>query len=129
NRYSEIVDVFATSFAILLDEKAIAKVFKGDNLIVLNGVTNKEITYTDYEYDEDYNYTEVERTKTEAVPDFLWMFSSDDVSIFEKIVKIGLREEGLIDHDGIYEFKVSSRETIRSEEHTSELQSRENLVC
>ncbi|MGN0019158.1 MAG: hypothetical protein ACI35Z_00085 [Sphingobacterium hotanense] len=113
NRYSEIVDVFATSFEILLDEKAIAKVFKGDNLIVLNGVTNKEITYTDYEYDEDYNYTEVERTKTEAVPDFLWMFSSDDVSIFEKIVKIGLREEGLIDHDGIYEFKVSSRETIK----------------
>jgi len=113
NRYSEIVDVFATSFEILVDEKAIAKVFKGDNLIVLNGVTNKEITYTDYEYDEDYNYTEVERTKTEAVPDFLWMFSSDDVSIFEKIIKIGLREEGLIDHDGIYEFKVGSRETIK----------------
>lgn len=113
NRYGEIIDVFATSFDILLDEAAIAKVFKGDNLIVLNGVTKKEVTYTDYEYDEDYNYTEVERTKTENIPDFLWMFSSDDVRIFEKLIKIGIREEGLVDHGGIYELKTGSREVIK----------------
>lgn len=113
NRYAEIIDVFATSFDILLDEAAIAKVFKGDNLIVLNGVTKKEVTYTDYEYDEDYNYTEVERTKTENIPDFLWMFSSDDVRIFEKLIKIGIREEGLVDHGGIYELKTGSREVIK----------------
>src|SRR5690606_13032401 len=57
-RYSKAISLGATLFDVLLDEKAIAKVFKGDNLFVLNGVTKVEVNYTDYEYDEDYNYTE-----------------------------------------------------------------------
>lgn len=104
-RYSKAISLGATLFDVLLDEKAIAKVFKGDNLFVLNGVTKVEVNYTDYEYDEDYNYTEVEKTKTETVPQFLWMFSSDDTRIFDKLSEIGVEEEELINHDGIFEVK------------------------
>ncbi|MBL1408390.1 hypothetical protein [Sphingobacterium faecale] len=104
-RYSNMVSLGAMLFDIALDQKAIAKVIKGDNLFVLNGVTKVDVTYTDYEYDDDYNYTEVEKTKTETIPQFLWMFSSDDTRIFEKIIQIGVQENELVDHDGIYEVK------------------------
>src|SRR5690606_27181134 len=90
-RYSNAISLAATLFDVVLDEKAIGKVFKGDNLFVLNGVTKVDVTYTDYEYDDDYNYTEVEKTKTETIPQFLWMFSSDDTRIFDKLIQIGLQ--------------------------------------
>ena len=104
-RYSNMISLGAMLFDIALDQKAIAKVIKGDNLFVLNGVTKVDVTYTDYEYDDDYNYKEVEKTKTETIPQFLWMFSSDDTRIFEKIIQIGVQENELVDHDGIYEVK------------------------
>ena len=112
NRYTEIIDLFSNIFDVMLDEKAIAKVFKGDNLIVINGVTQKEITYTDYEYDADYNYKEVEKTKMESIPEFLWMFSSEDTRIFERLIKVAVREKGMIDKDGIYEVDTRKSDGI-----------------
>lgn len=111
-RYSNMISLGTMLFDIALDQKAIAKVIKGDNLFVLNGVTKVDVTYTDYEYDDDYNYTEVEKTKTETIPQFLWMFSSDDTRIFEKIIQIGVQENELVDHDGIYEVKESKSSGI-----------------
>lgn len=111
-RYSNFISLGATLFDIVLDQKAIAKVIKGDNLFVLNGVTKVDVTYTDYEYDDDYNYTEVEKTKTETIPQFLWMFSSDDTRIFEKIIQIGIQENELLDLDGIYQVKQSNNSGI-----------------
>ncbi|MCL8000752.1 hypothetical protein M8994_21420, partial [Brucella sp. 21LCYQ03] len=101
-RYDKDVDMASLFFDIFLDEKAIGKVFKGDNLLVLHGVTPVEVSYTDYVYDEDYNYQEVEKTKTEQLPDFVWMFSSDDTRIFEKMIQAGLAESKLQDLNGVY---------------------------
>lgn len=112
NRYTEIIDLFSNIFDVMLDEKAIAKVFKGDNLIVINGVTQKEITYTDYEYDADYNYKEIEKTKMESIPEFLWMFSSEDTRIFERLIKVAVREKGMIDNGGIYEVDTRKSDGI-----------------
>lgn len=101
-RYDKYVDLTALFFDVILDEKAIGKVFKGDNLLVLHGVTPVEVSYTDYVYDEDYNYQEVEKTKTEQLPDFLWMFSSDDTRIFERLLEAGQSELKVENHDGVY---------------------------
>ena len=89
-----------------------AKVFKGDNLFVLNGISQKEVKYIDYEYDDDYNYKEVEKTKMEKIPDYIWMFSSDDTRVFEKILAVLISENGIIDHDGIYEVKSTKVDEI-----------------
>ena len=102
-KVSQIIDLFITAFDVVVDEKAVAKVFKGDNLFVLNGVSQKEVKYIDYEYDDDYNYKEIEKTKMEKIPDYLWMFSSDDTRVFEKILAILITENRVVDHDGIYE--------------------------
>ncbi|MCI0922067.1 hypothetical protein [Sphingobacterium rhinopitheci] len=101
--YNDFVDLGASIFEVLLDEKAIGKVYKGDNLLVLNGLTKSEVEYTDYEYDEDYNYTEVVKTKMETIPQFMWMFSSDDTRIFDRMIQVGLNREYLEEvYSGLY---------------------------
>ncbi len=106
DKIGNIVDLGSTLFDVLLDEKAIAKVIKGDNLLVLNGITRKEVTYTDYEYDDDFNATEVEKTRMETIPQFLWMFSSEDQRIFEKLIKLGINTGDVLEDAGIFEIKV-----------------------
>ncbi|MFD2744144.1 MULTISPECIES: hypothetical protein [Sphingobacterium] len=106
-KYDKYVDIVALFFDIILDEKAIAKVFKGDNLLVLHGITPVEVSYTDYVYDEDYNYEEVEKTKIEQAPDFLWMFSSDDTRIFENLLEAGESELKVDNVDGVYNLPQS----------------------
>jgi hypothetical protein len=53
---------------IAIDEKALAGVLKGDVLVALTDVAEKEVKYIDYEYDEDYNMTKVEKTRKQTVP-------------------------------------------------------------
>jgi len=112
-RYKEIFSLASTMLDVMLDEKAIAKVFKGDNLLVLNGVSAVDVTYTDYEYDDSYNYTEVEKTRQETIPQFLWMFSSDDTRIFQQLIQIGIRENKVEDEQGIYKIKESTRAGVQ----------------
>ncbi|MFD2598882.1 hypothetical protein ACFSQ3_07940 [Sphingobacterium corticis] len=112
-RYDKFVDVAAVFFDVLLDEKAIAKVFKGDNLMVMYGVTPTKVTYTDYEYDDDYNYKEVEKEKTEQIPDFIWMFSSEDMRIFDKMIQIGVQESKVEDLGGIYALEKGYRSGLQ----------------
>ena len=101
--YSDVISLSGTMLATFMDEKAIAKVYKGDNLLIVNGVTNTEVQYTDYEYDDNYDYIEIQKTKTEVIPQFLWMFSSEDTKIFNKMISVGLNHNVLKDvENGIY---------------------------
>jgi len=117
NRYKDLLgsrvgsfyEVGSVLFDVLLDEEAIAKVFKGDNLFVLNGLTQKEVTYVDYDYDEDYNATEVERKKMETVPSFLYMFGSDDQRLFQRLLQLGISQEEVSEHNGVYTIKTDGK--------------------
>lgn len=102
SKVNQMIDLYATLFDVIIDEQAIGKVFKGDNLLVLNGVTQKEVEYIDYEYDEDYNATEVTKTKKATIPDYLWAFSSDDTRVFEKLLKFAETQTAARLDDGIY---------------------------
>lgn len=84
--YEEEFRLGADIVSLLLDEEAVAKTIKGDALFVLNGIHQKDVKYTDYEYDDDYNVTEVEKTKKETVPDFLLMFSSDNEALYHRLL-------------------------------------------
>src|SRR5690606_41739824 len=57
---------------------------------------------------------------------FVWIGtakSQTDESIYDKKIRIGFKQEKL------FNALLALEEQSRSEEHTSELQSRENLVC
>jgi len=93
-------------FSVLIDEEAVAEIVRGDMLFVLTDLEEKEVTYTTYEYDENYESKEVTKTKTEAVPSFMFMFSSTEKELFHKIMNIGIREGDVTFENGIYEVKV-----------------------
>lgn len=90
--YADEIDIGVEILSLLLDEAAIAKTVKGDALFVLNGVTQHETAYTSYDYDEDYNLIEVEKTKTETIPDFLFMFSSDNPDLYQRLMDYTVRK-------------------------------------
>jgi hypothetical protein len=100
--YNDEIGIGAELFSLLLDEKAVAKVVKGDAVLLLSDVGPKEYTYTTYDYNDDYERSEIKKTKTETLPDFLFMLSSDDTRIFERMLNYGVKKEKIVLKNGIY---------------------------
>src|SRR5690606_20283875 len=97
---AELLSIVATALEIALDEKSIAKLMKGDQVFFLNDLHKVSKEYTTYEYDEDYNYEEVVKTKEEFQPNFLWMFTSEDQRIFKKTLDFAVkRQKASVDND------------------------------
>lgn len=101
-RYEKEIDLGSSIFSLLLDEKAIGKAIKGDGIFALTAIKEQEVKYTTYEYDEDYNSVEVEKTKKESIPAFLAMFSSTDMNLFKKALALGVARAKLTENEGIY---------------------------
>ncbi|KAG1647941.1 hypothetical protein GQR58_030216 [Nymphon striatum] len=90
NTISNSVSLASNLVSILLDEEAAATIVRGDMLLALTDLREQTVTYTDYEYDEDYNYKEIEKTKTETIPDFIFMFTSEQEKLFKNLMRIGI---------------------------------------
>ncbi|WP_316803803.1 hypothetical protein [Pedobacter nototheniae] len=104
-KMDEEIELGTDLFSLLLDEEAVSKVVKGDALFVINGLNTKDVNYTSYDYDDDYNRTEVQKTKKETLPDFLFMFSSEDTKLFQKLIKYGINKNYVVPEQGIYKLK------------------------
>ena len=104
NKYKQEMSLSADFLSLLLDEEAVAEVIKGDALLLLNDVSRKTVTYTTYDYDDNYERKEVEKTKTETQPDFLLMLSSDDTRLIRKLLRYGIDKEQVNYNNGIYSF-------------------------
>lgn len=105
-RYGEEARLAIDVFELFLDEEAVAKVFPGDMLFLLSGISEKEMTYTSYEYDDNYEYTEVEKTRTETVPDFLFMISTKDSRFLKKLIDYGVKKDQVVFENGIFSVKI-----------------------
>lgn len=105
NMYSDAVSIGADLFATLIDEEGVAEIMRGDALLALTDLSERTVTYTDYEYDEDYNRKEIEKSKTETVPDFILMLTSQQQKLYSRLVRIGLKEGELEAMNGIYKIK------------------------
>ena len=105
-RYSDEYSVAAEFFSFLIDEEAIAKMVKGDMMVLFDGVFQQETTYTDYTYNDDFEQTAVEKTKKETLPRFLMMISSEENSLAKKLVKYGMNKSVVKQVDGFYEIEV-----------------------
>lgn len=104
--YGEEASLIVDIFELLIDEEAIAKVIPGDMVFLLSGISKKEMTYTSYEYDEDYQYTEVEKTREETVPDFLFMMSTEDAKFINKIIDYGLKKNALTYDNKLFSMRM-----------------------
>lgn len=104
--YGEEASLIVDIFELLIDEEAIAKVIPGDMVFLLSGISKKEMTYTSYEYDEDYEYTEVEKTREETVPDFLFMMSTEDAMFINKIIDYGLKKNAVTYDNKLFSMRM-----------------------
>jgi len=92
-------------FSTIVDEEAVSKVIKGDLLFVLTDLSTKEVTYTDYIYDENFNATPVEKTRMQQMPEFLLLLTSDDDRIVKKLLNYAMSYEQCTLANGIYKFE------------------------
>ena len=97
----------AEFISILLDAEEIGELVNGDLMMVVSDVVEKEVKYMSYEYDDDFNATKVEKTRTEPMPEFLMMMSTDKLSFFRKAMRLGAKH-GLINlvSNGLYKLET-----------------------
>jgi hypothetical protein len=107
--YGEEIDLGGDLLSLMLDEKAIAKVVKGDALILMTNLSSRETTYQTYVYDENYQRKDTMQTKTETLPDILAMFSSDDTRLIEKLLKYGINKHKIHLENNIYSLYRSTK--------------------
>lgn len=105
--YTDELSMATDLFSLLLDEEAVSKVLKGDALFVFNGLTQKEVTYKTNEYNEEnFETKEVTKTKKESIPDFLFMTSTEDTRLIDKLIAYGVKKEIVKDHQSYYELTI-----------------------
>ncbi|WP_080777501.1 hypothetical protein [Chryseobacterium phocaeense] len=86
--YKKEMELMMETMKIVLDEDAITKVAPGNGIFVLNELKSKQVEYTDYEYDEDYNEKEVKKTKDVAVPNFTFAFSTENEGYWNRVFNV-----------------------------------------
>ncbi|MBC8985153.1 hypothetical protein H9X96_05125 [Pedobacter sp. N36a] len=105
--YADEIGMATDLFSLLLDEEAIGKVIKGDGIFIFNGLSQKEVSYKSYDYNEDnFETTEVMKTKKETLPDFLMMISTEDTRLIDKLIAYGVKKELVKNNNSYYEISI-----------------------
>ncbi len=110
-KYEDLVSLAGTAIDIAFDEKALAKVMRGDHVLFINDLKKVQTSYIDYEYDEDYNYKQVTKTKEEEIPNFLWMFTAEDQRIYKKLLAFAVKEQVATEVEGLYRLAEKEKST------------------
>lgn len=67
----------------------------------------KEVSYKSYDYNEEnFETTEVMKTKKETLPDFLMMISTEDTRLMDKLIAYGVKKELLKNNNSYYEISI-----------------------
>lgn len=105
-KFKEETAVSAELLSLILDEKAIGELITGNALLILNDLGEKEVTYTTYEYDDEYNETEVEKTKKEMSPDFTFMIGSENEEFLYKVIDLGVKHSAFEKNANYYKLNM-----------------------
>lgn len=91
NEYGEAVNLYVDFLQILIDEKGVADLLPGNYMFVLHDMKSRKITYTDYEYDKEYNRKEVKKTKNELSPNFTFVMETRKENFMQRIIDLPLK--------------------------------------
>ena len=108
--YKEEMELGTDLFSLLLDEEAIGELMTGDILITLNDISEKEVTYTTYEYDEDYKKSTTTLTKKEVLPDFTIMVGSKKGKLLNKAAGLAIKYQLFENRAGYYRVNAPKNE-------------------
>lgn len=91
----EALDLGLDLLSIILDAEEIGELIHGDMMFVISDLVEKEVKYTSYEYDDDFFAVEVEKTKMEPSPEFLFMMSTEKLDFFKKAMLYGKKHKNV----------------------------------
>ncbi|WP_157821862.1 hypothetical protein [Tenacibaculum sp. Bg11-29] len=103
-KFKEEIDIVGDLLSLVLDEKAIAELFTGDALFVLNDFSEQDVSYTSYKYDDDYKRKAIVKTKKILVPDFTLMIGSEKKELLNKMFRLGKKHKAVSEFNGVFEF-------------------------
>ncbi|MBT4774482.1 MAG: hypothetical protein HON99_02070 [Crocinitomicaceae bacterium] len=101
-RYGEVVSSGMDIYNILLDEDEVFDFIKGDALFAVTNIKQFDVTYTSYEYDDDFNEHEITKTKQELLPEYVFLASIGNEKLRGKIIELLEKSELLIQKEGYY---------------------------
>lgn len=81
---TDVLDIVGT----IIDEDALYDVFEGDVVVMSNGSVVEEREVTSFEYDEEYNYTEVTKMDSTTIPLLTIMLSTKDETFWKKLISL-----------------------------------------
>ncbi len=109
-KYKDEALLGADLFNLFLDEDAVGKLLKGDGIFVFSGLSQKEVTYKTYDFDDNYKSIEIEKKKKEMLPDFLFMASTEDAATWQKLINYGIKKDVITSVNGYYKFNIRNNE-------------------
>lgn len=108
--YRDEYSIVGDLVTLVLDEEAISKAITGDAVFILNNISQKEVEYYSYDYDENYNYERVLKTRIRTVPDFLFIMGSEEEDLIRRAFNLGLKRDVLKAVAGGFEIMGVARE-------------------
>tara|TARA_R110000850_G_scaffold201744_1_gene327647 strand:- start:95699 stop:97528 length:1830 start_codon:yes stop_codon:yes gene_type:complete len=99
------IDIVMDLMTTIVDEEATATLLDGDFAMFFHGMEKFNYTYKSVEYDDDYEEIEVEKTIVKTKPVFSFILTSTHPKMSEKLIKLGLRKEVIVQENGNYKVK------------------------
>jgi hypothetical protein len=97
----EIAEAGLDVLGILIDDEALYNLFTGDAVLAVTGVGEFTETVITYEYDENFNATEVEREITDYFPEFTLMAAYGNEDHIDRIIRL-IETSGLTQNLGAF---------------------------
>jgi len=101
--FKEDVSIATDLISTIIDEEATATLFDGDLSLFLYDVKENEVILKTFEYDENYEQIEVEKTVKKSLPVFSMIFTSTHPNFADKLIQLGVRKKVLIQKENYYE--------------------------
>jgi len=96
------LDGMMQTFGMGMTSNDIYKLLAGDFVMAMTGVRDFEKEVTTYEYDDDFNRTEVTKNVKESMPEFVMLFSSDNQENVQKLFDMGKNMSVLAEGEKYY---------------------------
>jgi hypothetical protein len=93
--YSEVAMAAFDFIEMMVNKDVLYHTFKGDALFAITDMKEEEISYTTYDYNENYEQKEKTNTRKELRPSFLLMATLDKKEYLQRVLNIIERLEGI----------------------------------
>ncbi len=92
-------------FFTLLDEEEVFDLIKGNSIFAITDIKEFDVAYSTYEYDEDFNRTEITKTKKELFPEFVFATEIGNEELYSKFIRLLEKSEMLVNKGDYYKYQ------------------------